>query len=108
MPLQSVLFLQTIISINTTMEPIKFKGCNTAWAEERDGHNTLHAMNVGDAEGSTLFCWKLSLKERLQLLMFGKLWHRVLTFNKPLQLTSLSVEKPAEVLAQTHTQKGHG
>lgn len=40
------------------------------------------------------FCWKLSWKERISILFNGILWHRVLTFGKPLQPISLSTEKP--------------
>lgn len=40
------------------------------------------------------FCWKLSFRERVKLFFTGKLWHRVMTFNKPLQPVLLDVNKP--------------
>lgn len=44
--------------------------------------------------GRVTFCWKFNWKERVKLLLNGKLWHTVLTFNKPLQSQLLQVDKP--------------
>ncbi len=49
---------------------------------------------VGDPQGRVVFCWTLSWKERLRVLLSGKLWHQVLTFRQPLQPQMLGVEKP--------------
>lgn len=47
-----------------------------------------------DPEGKIVCCWKLSLRDRLKLLFTGKLWHTVMTFNKPLQPQLIVVDKP--------------
>ena len=49
----------------------------------------------GDAQGRIAFCWQLSWRERLSVLLRGVLWHQVLTFNQPLQPQFLAIEKPA-------------
>ena len=49
---------------------------------------------AGDPQGRIAFCWQLTWRERLGVLLGGKLWHQVLTFNQPLQPQLLSVEKP--------------
>lgn len=48
----------------------------------------------GKDDGTLVCCWKLTLKERLQLLFTGKIWHYIMTFNHPVQPTLLSVETP--------------
>ena len=40
--------------------------------------------------------WRLSLKERLQILFNGSIYLDVLTFNKPLQPVRLSAEPPLD------------
>lgn len=49
---------------------------------------------VGDPQGRIVCCWQLSWRERFSLLLSGKIWHQVLTFNQPLQPLKLSIEKP--------------
>lgn len=48
----------------------------------------------GDQQGRIACCWKLTLWERIKLLFVGKLWHQILTFDKPLQPQKLTLEKP--------------
>ena len=47
-----------------------------------------------DPDGKLTCCWELNWKERFHLLLTGKIWHQVLTFNNPLQPQRLTVEKP--------------
>jgi hypothetical protein len=54
----------------------------------------LPAYQFDDEEGRVLFCWRLSLWERIRLLFTGRVWHQVLTFNRGLQPQLLSVDKP--------------
>ena len=56
-----------------------------AWVGYLDGDKSIHCVT---------FCWGFSWKERLKLLFTGKVWHTVMTFNKPLQPQLLQVEKP--------------
>ena len=72
------------------MTPIKFEGSNVVFAEDQPEYLPLPAYRSGDESGSVVFCWGLSWKERLQLFLTGKLWHKVLTFSGPLQPQLLS------------------
>lgn len=45
-------------------------------------------------DGKVTCCWSLSWRERLQVLLTGRIWHQILTFHRPLQPQLLSVEKP--------------
>jgi hypothetical protein len=47
-----------------------------------------------DVTGLNICCWKLSWRERLKLLVTGKIWHRILTFNQPMQPQLLQVHTP--------------
>jgi hypothetical protein len=47
-----------------------------------------------DHEGKTVFCWKLSWRDRLRVLLGWPIWHTVLTFNAPLQPQKISTDKP--------------
>jgi hypothetical protein len=77
------------------MKPFKFKEHNMVWAKDQKEYMSLPAYIDKDSpEGQTIFCWRLSLKERIKLLFTGKLWHRVLTFHNPLQPQYLEVNSP--------------
>lgn len=47
-----------------------------------------------DSEGTVTCCWSLTWRERFRLLLRGKLWHQVMTFNRPLQPQMLHIDKP--------------
>jgi hypothetical protein len=63
-------------------------------AKDQPEYRPLPAHQHGDNHGRITCCWKLSLRERLIVLLTGRLWHSILTFNHPLQPQLLSVEKP--------------
>ena len=48
-----------------------------------------------DSNGTVVTCWKLSLKERVQMALRGRFYLTLLTFNKPLQPIRLEMDKPA-------------
>jgi hypothetical protein len=78
------------------MRPYKFSECNIEIAKDQPQYLTLPAYKpTNDMQGYTLVCWQLSFRERIALLFYGKLWHSILTFNKPLQPILLEVTKPA-------------
>jgi len=64
------------------MKPVKFKEHNVIIAEKQDEYQNLPAY-VGNDQ--VVSCWKLSLRERLVLLLTGKLWWSVMTFGQALQ-----------------------
>lgn len=77
------------------MQLIEFPEQTTIFAKDQPQYLPLPAhVYENDAEGKIAFCWRLTLKERLLLLLTGKLWHHVLTFNQPLQPQMLSLAKP--------------
>jgi hypothetical protein len=73
------------------MKPIHFDGCNVTYAKNQPEYFPLPAHRTDD--GKLIICWYFGLAERIKLLFTGKLWQRMLTFNKPLQPQYLSVKK---------------
>ena len=49
------------------------------------------------SEGVVTCCWRLTWGERFRLLLTGEIWHRILTFNRPLQPQQLRVDRPEEI-----------
>ena len=47
-----------------------------------------------DANGVVVSCWSLSLRERIAMLLNGRFYLTMLTFNNPLQPIRVSVDKP--------------
>lgn len=76
------------------MELIEFPEQTTVYAKDQPEYRPLPAHHFCDAEGRIACCWSLSWRERLQVLLTGRIWHQVLTFNRPLQPQLLTVEKP--------------
>lgn len=77
------------------MKLIKFPEVNTIYAENQPEYLPLPAYKKpDDPQGEIICCWNLSFKERIKLLFAGKIWHLVLTFNKPLQPQLLMVNNP--------------
>jgi len=74
------------------MKPIKFKEANFIFAKDQAQYLPLPAWRGDD--GTVISCWSLSWKERLGVLVTGRLWVKILTFNKPLQPQRPSVDCP--------------
>ena len=62
------------------------------YATNQPEYNPLPVYKADD--GVVLSRWKLSLKERLVMLIRGDLYLWVCTFNQPLQPVSLQVMRP--------------
>ena len=75
------------------MKPIKFKYCNVVYAENQSEYQDLPALKLETDNGEVVSCWKLSFKERLIILFTGKMWLSLLSFNKPLTPSFLSVNR---------------
>lgn len=68
---------------------------NVIFAEDQPQYLPLPAHRaLYDLEGRVTCCWVLSFRERLQVLLTGRIWHQVLTFNQPLQPQLLTTAKP--------------
>lgn len=74
------------------MNPIKFEEYNCVYAENQEEYLSLPVHKSDD--GIVTSCWQASLKEKLKLLFFGKIYIQVMTFNKPLQPIKVSILKP--------------
>ena len=79
------------------MKIIKFKECNVTYAKNQPEYLPLPAYKTSD--GMVTSCWGLSFFERLKVVLIGKIYLEVLTFNQPLQPLRMSVSKPTEVKA---------
>lgn len=76
------------------MQPSRFEEQTMVYAEDQPEYIPLPAHHFNDAEGRIAFCWQLSWRERLKVLMTGRVWHQVLTFHQPLQPQILETDKP--------------
>lgn len=77
------------------MDLVKFPEHNVVYAEHQPPYLPLPAYRFDDdPEGRIICCWRLSWRERIRLLFTGRVWHHVLTFNRPLQPQMLDVESP--------------
>jgi len=75
------------------MKPVKFKHQNIEFAKDQDEHNTLPALRLDTPQGEVISCWKMSLKERIKILFFGRVWLSLMSFNKPLTPSYMSVNR---------------
>lgn len=77
------------------MKLIEFPEQTTVIAKDQPEYLPLPAhLLTGDPDGRTTCCWQLTWSERLHVLFHGKIWHQILTFNRPLQPQLLATEKP--------------
>jgi hypothetical protein len=76
------------------MDLIAFAEQTIVYARNQPQYRCLPAYQYHDDAGRIAFCWRLSLWERLRVLVTGRIWHQVLTFNHPLQPQMLTVDKP--------------
>lgn len=68
---------------------------NTVFAKDQPEYIPLPAHKVpDDISGRTVSCWKMTVWERVKVLLTGRVWQETLTFNEPLQPQRLSVAKP--------------
>lgn len=79
------------------MKLIHFPQVNTTYAKDQPEYFPLPAHRYpGNGQGHIVCCWHLSLWERLKLLVTGRVWHHILTFDQPLQPQKLNTTKPEE------------
>jgi hypothetical protein len=78
------------------MKPIEFKEHNKVYAKDQEEYIDLP---VYENELEVFHCWELSLRERVKLLLTGKLWINVLNHRKPLQPIRAMVCNPFKQLA---------
>lgn len=74
------------------MNTVDFPGSNIVIAKDQPQYHPIPAHYTPD--GEVVFCWELTDEELTQVLITKRIWHTVLTFNKPLQPQKLSLEQP--------------
>lgn len=75
------------------MKPIKFKHSNVVFAKDQPEYQQLPALKLDTPEGEVISCWKMSIKERIIILFTGKMWLSLMSFNKELTPSYLSVNR---------------
>jgi len=74
------------------MKPITFKESNTTFAKDQPQYRPLPAWK--GKGGEVISCWKMNWKEKIKVIINGKVWLSTWTFNQPLQPQRLDVDKP--------------
>lgn len=74
---------------------VEFHEQTVVYAKNQPEYRPLPAYQYRDAQGTIVCCWRLSIRDRMRLLLTGRLWHTILTFNQALQPQLLEVDKPA-------------
>ena len=75
------------------MKPVEFKHQNIVFAKDQPEYQPLPALKIESQTGEVISCWKLSFKERIQVLFFGRVWLSLMSFNKPLTPSYLAVNR---------------
>lgn len=77
------------------MSPREFPEQTVVFAKNQPEYLPLPAhVDLSTSSMVVTCCWQLTWRERIALLLTGKLWHQVLTFGKPLQPQMLHAKKP--------------
>lgn len=74
------------------MKPVNFKQQNCVFAKDQKDYKPLPAFMTKD--GMVVSCWRLSFAERLRVLLGGRVWVVIHTFNKSLQPQWLQTHSP--------------
>jgi len=75
------------------MQPIPFKEMNTMFAKDQTEYTPLPAYRDEEV-GCVVSRWQATFLERLQVLIFGKIWVNVLVFDHPLQPMMIQTAYP--------------
>ena len=74
------------------MKPIEFPEQNVVFAKDQPEYLPLPVHKTPD--GMVISCWALTWRERFKMLLTGRMWWSVLTFNQPLQPQCPHVDRP--------------
>lgn len=75
------------------MKPVEFKEQNAVFGEGQKEYLPLPAYLDEGPYGHVVSCWKLSIKERLRVLLYGRVWLSQMCFHKPLQPQLVMADK---------------
>ncbi len=73
------------------MKPVSFEGCNVVYAKDQPEYLPLPVRKTKDSEGMATSCWSASFRERLSILVHGRVYLHQMTFNQPLQPVMINV-----------------
>jgi len=76
------------------MKLIEFAEQTVVIAKNQPQYNPMPAHVTQDSMGRIVCCWKLSIKERIKLMLTGKVWHHICTFGNSIQPQLLEVNSP--------------
>lgn len=74
------------------MKPTEFAEQNCVYAKDQPEYLPLPAHKTED--GRVISSWKLTFRERFQVLFFGRVWLSQMTFHDPLQPQLPSIQSP--------------
>ena len=75
------------------MKPVEFKHQNVVFAKDQPEYQPLPALKLDTPENYVVSCWKMTFTERLKVLITGRVWLSLMSFNKPLTPSYLSVNR---------------
>ena len=75
------------------MKPVEFKHQNIVFAKDQPEYTPLPALKIESPKGEVISCWKMSMKERLKVIITGRVWLSLMSFNKPLTPSFISVNR---------------
>lgn len=75
------------------MQPVEFKHQNIVFAKDQPEYQPLPALRIDSPQGEVISCWRMSFKERLKVLFYGRVWLSLMSFNKPLTPSYMSVNR---------------
>lgn len=75
------------------MKPVEFKHQNIVFAKDQPEYQPLPALKINSPTGEVISCWKLSFSERIKVLFLGRVWLSLMSFNKPLTPSFMSVNR---------------
>lgn len=76
------------------MRPVEFEGQNTIIAKDQRPYLPLPAFRGEPPHVPVTSCWKLTPRERLQVLLTGRIWSTLWTFGNLLQPQRLHTRWP--------------
>lgn len=81
------------------MKPIRFEEVNVIFAKGQPEYLPLPAYRPNvprseDPKGEVIVCLKMGIRERMKVLVTGRVWLKMLTFHLPLQPIQMSVDYP--------------
>ncbi len=86
------------------MKPLEFKEQNLTYAKDQPPYIPLPGHKIDEPEGGFIFCMGLSFRERCRVLFNGRIWVRLLTFNKPLTPSAFSTKKTDFFIMESHNR----